>query len=53
LFGITKRAITFTTDAKTKVYGTIDPALTAQVISGTIVQGDSPTGLPGRLAEPV
>src|SRR5205823_1247928 len=41
---ITQRAITITADAKTKVYGNADPALTAQVTSGTIVTGDVPSG---------
>ena len=41
---ITARAITITADAKTKVYGDADPALTAQVTSGTIVNGDAATG---------
>src|SRR5205823_3888204 len=41
---ITARSITITADAKTKVYGNADPALTAQVTSGTIVTGDVPSG---------
>ena len=34
---ITPRPITVTADAKTKVYGDADPALTYQLTSGTLV----------------
>jgi len=47
---ISKRAITLTSDAKSKTYGTTDPTLTAQVTSGTIVTGDVATGLLARTA---
>ena len=41
---ITARPITITADPKSKTYGEADPALTAQVTSGTIVSGDVTTG---------
>jgi catabolite regulation protein CreA len=41
---ITARPITVTADAKTKVYGSVDPALTYQVTSGTLVTGDAFSG---------
>jgi hypothetical protein len=47
---ITARPITITADAKTKVYGEPDPALTYQITSGTIVSGDSITGSLSRVA---
>ncbi len=47
---ITPRPITVTADAKTKVYGDADPALTYQVTSGTLVSGDSFSGSPLRAA---
>jgi len=47
---ISKRAITITADAKSKVYGNTDPALTAQVTTGTIVAGDVTTGTLTRAA---
>ncbi|CAM1344598.1 Hemagglutination activity domain-containing protein (modular protein) [Tenacibaculum amylolyticum] len=37
---ITRRAITITADAKTKVFGTTDPALTYQITSGSLVGSD-------------
>lgn len=37
-------AITVTADAKTKVYGQADPALTYKITSGALVSGDSLTG---------
>src|SRR3989442_258861 len=43
-FTITARQIAVTADAKTKVYGNADPALTYQITSGTLVVGDSFTG---------
>ena len=39
-FAITPRPVTVTADAKTKVYGDADPALTYQVTSGTLASGD-------------
>jgi hypothetical protein len=47
---ITKRAIEITADAKTKIYGNADPALTAQVTNGTIVSGDVATGALTRVS---
>ncbi|MBS1533168.1 MAG: gliding motility-associated C-terminal domain-containing protein, partial [Bacteroidetes bacterium] len=41
---ITQSAITVTADAKTKVYGQSDPALTYQVTSGALVGSDAFTG---------
>src|SRR5258706_193535 len=41
---ITTRAITITADAQSKVYGDVDPALTAQVTSGVIQNGDMASG---------
>jgi uncharacterized RmlC-like cupin family protein len=43
---ITKKAITITADAKTKVYGEVDPQLTYKITSGNLVNGD---GLSGNL----
>ncbi|MDX5480101.1 MAG: YDG domain-containing protein [Hymenobacteraceae bacterium] len=45
---INTRAITITADAKSKTYGDADPALTAQVTSGTIVGGDQASGALSR-----
>src|SRR5439155_1354616 len=47
---ITARPITVTADAKTKVYGNTDAALTYQITSGTLVVGDSFTGALTRVA---
>jgi hypothetical protein len=47
---ITERPITATADAKTKVYGSLDPAFTYQVTSGTLVSGDSFAGALTRAA---
>ena len=41
---ITGRAITITADAKTKFYGDTDPALTYQITSGSLSNGDVLTG---------
>ena len=41
---ITKRAITYTADAKTKTYGENDPALTGNITSGNLVGSDSLSG---------
>ncbi len=38
---IQKRPVTVTADAKTKVAGEVDPALTYQVTSGSLVDGDA------------
>jgi hypothetical protein len=43
-FTITPRAITITADGKAKVYGTLDPPLTYQVTSGTLVGADTFAG---------
>ena len=47
---ITARAITVTAEAKTKVYGVADPALTYQITSGALVGGDGFTGALSRVA---
>ena len=47
---ITQRAITVTADAKSKVYGNADPALTYQITSGSLVNGDAITGSLSRTA---
>ncbi len=39
-----RRAITVTADAKSKVYGAVDPTLTAQVTTGSLVNGDDLSG---------
>ena len=41
---ITARAVTVTADAKTKVFGQADPALTYKVTTGSLVAGDSFSG---------
>ncbi|WP_322416071.1 MBG domain-containing protein [Mesorhizobium huakuii] len=41
---VTKRAITVTADAKTRIYGDANPALTYQLTSGNFVNGDSLAG---------
>ena len=41
---ITPRLVTVTADAKTKVYGNADPALTYQITSGTLAAGDAFSG---------
>ena len=38
------RSVTATADAKSKVYGNADPALTYQITSGSLVGSDSLTG---------
>ena len=43
-FAITPRPVTVTADAKTKVYGDANPALTYQVTTGTLASGDNFTG---------
>ncbi len=47
---ITLAAITITADAQTKTYGDADPALTYQITSGTLLNGDSLTGSMTRSA---
>jgi uncharacterized repeat protein (TIGR01451 family) len=47
---ISHRAVTITADAKSKGYGEVDPALTYQVTSGTLVPGDTFTGALNRVA---
>jgi hypothetical protein len=47
---ITARPLTITADAKTKVYGAVDPALTYQITSGSLVGGDAITGALTRVA---
>src|SRR5439155_791888 len=41
---INKRPITITADAKSKIYGDSDPALTYQITSGSLKSGDSISG---------
>ncbi len=47
---ITEKAITITADAKTKVYGDEDPALTYQITTGALVGADALTGSLSRAA---
>ncbi|WP_436522547.1 MBG domain-containing protein [Janthinobacterium sp. GB4P2] len=47
---IDARAITVTADAKSKVYGNVDPSLTYQVTQGALVDGDSLSGVLRRVA---
>ncbi|WP_426057742.1 MBG domain-containing protein [Janthinobacterium sp. PSPC2-1] len=47
---INARAITVTADAKSKVYGNVDPGLTYQVTQGSLVAGDSLGGVLRRVA---
>ncbi len=49
-FTISSRAITVTADAKFKVYGEADPALTYQVTSGSLAGGDTWTDSLSRVA---
>ena len=49
-FAITARPVTVTADAKTKVYGNPDPALTYQITLGSLVGGDAFTGALTRAA---
>ncbi|MEG2963095.1 MAG: MBG domain-containing protein, partial [Janthinobacterium sp.] len=47
---IAARPITVTADAKSKVYGNVDPGLTYQVTQGNLVAGDSLSGVLRRAA---
>ena len=47
---IDARPITVTADAKSKVYGNVDPGLTYQVTQGNLVAGDSLSGVLRRAA---
>ncbi len=47
---VTARAIEVTTDAKTKIYGDADPALTYQITSGVLQGSDAFTGTVTRVA---
>lgn len=47
---INKRAVTVIADAKTKVYGDTDPALTYQITTGSLASGDSFSGALTRAA---
>lgn len=49
-FSITARPITVTADARSKVYGDTDPALTYQITAGSLVSGDSLSGELSRAA---
>ncbi len=48
-FTINTRAIEVTADAKSKVYGEADPALTYQITNGSLLGGDILTGSLGRI----
>jgi hypothetical protein len=47
---IVTRNITIAADAKSKFYGQLDPPLTHQITSGSIANGDTPTGALSRVA---
>src|SRR5207248_2849018 len=47
---ITTASLTVSADAKSKVYGAADPALTYQITSGTLINGDTFTGAISRVA---
>ena len=47
---ITARSITVTADAKSKIYGSTDPALTYQVLNGPLAYSDAFTGMLTRAA---
>ena len=47
---VTQAVLTVTADAKSKVYGNTDPALTYQITSGSLVSGDSLTGALTRVS---
>jgi hypothetical protein len=47
---VTPRPITVTADAQTKVYGAADPAMTYQITSGNLVNGDGFSGALTRAA---
>ena len=47
---ISQRPITVTADTQTKVYGNVDPALTYQLSTGSLVNGDSLSGALSRSA---
>lgn len=49
-FTIDPRPITITTSARSKVYGAADPALTYQITSGSLENGDSVSGTLTRAA---
>jgi len=49
-FSVDPRAITVTADAKSKNYGTNDPTLTYSITTGSLVLGDSLTGMLTRAA---
>jgi YDG domain/MBG domain (YGX type)/F5/8 type C domain len=50
-FGITARPVQITADAKSKVYGQLDPALTYQVTSGSLAYTDAFAGALTRAAD--
>ncbi|WP_163447014.1 MBG domain-containing protein, partial [Escherichia coli] len=41
---VTGRPLTLTADAKSRIYGAADPALTYQITSGNLVNGDQLIG---------
>ncbi|MDB4635617.1 autotransporter-associated beta strand repeat-containing protein, partial [Flavobacteriaceae bacterium] len=49
-YTINKRPVTISADYKTKVYGATDPSLTYTIKAGSIVSGDSETGVLTRTA---
>ncbi|MCG5644949.1 YDG domain-containing protein [Flavobacteriaceae bacterium LSUCC0859] len=44
-YTINRRPITISAEAKTKVYGATDPSLTSTITAGSIVSGDSASGV--------
>jgi hypothetical protein len=49
-FTVNPRAITVTADAKSKIYGALDPTLTYSITTGSLVLGDALTGVLTRAA---
>ncbi|MDN3583363.1 MBG domain-containing protein [Mucilaginibacter flavus] len=47
---ITAKAVTITADARTKIYGAADPALTYSITNGSLANGDTFTGALTRVA---
>jgi len=50
IFSISLRPVTVTADAKTKTFGSADPALTFQMTSGSLASGDSFSGALTRVS---
>jgi hypothetical protein len=49
-FTVNPRAITVTADAKSKIYGALDPTFTYSITTGSLVLGDALTGVLTRAA---